>query len=118
MFSLNDTMRYFLCPGKTDMRKGMNTLSGLVQNHMGQQLRLGDVFIFINGSKNTMKLIHAEDGGLVMYVKRLEEGTFRIPKFDADSKSYTMEWRDLVMMVEGIKDSPDQRLRRLKANRY
>ncbi|MGL5706570.1 MAG: IS66 family insertion sequence element accessory protein TnpB, partial [Tannerellaceae bacterium] len=39
-------MRYFLCPGKTDMRKGMNTLSGLVQNHMGQQLRLGDVFIF------------------------------------------------------------------------
>lgn len=27
MFSLNDTMRYFLCPGKTDMRKGMNTTS-------------------------------------------------------------------------------------------
>ncbi|KAB6531639.1 transposase, partial [Phocaeicola vulgatus] len=24
MFCLNDTMRYFLCPGKTDMRKGMN----------------------------------------------------------------------------------------------
>ena len=40
-----------------------------------------------------MKLIHAEDGGLVMYVKRLEEGTFMIPKFDADSKSYTMEWQ-------------------------
>lgn len=22
MFNLNDTMRYFLCPGRTDMRKG------------------------------------------------------------------------------------------------
>lgn len=29
MFCLNDTMRYFLCPGKTDMRKGINSLCGL-----------------------------------------------------------------------------------------
>lgn len=28
MFCLNDTMRYFLCPGKTDVREGINTLYG------------------------------------------------------------------------------------------
>jgi hypothetical protein len=28
-----------------------------------------------------------------------------------------MEWRDLVLMVEGIKEDPEQRLRRLKAER-
>ena len=27
MFCLNDSMRYFLCPGSTDMRKGMFSLS-------------------------------------------------------------------------------------------
>jgi len=48
-----------------------------------------------------MKLLHAEDGGLVLHIKRLEEGTFRLPKYDQQSKSYPMEWRDLVMMVEG-----------------
>ena len=48
MFCLNDTMRYFLCPGKTDMRKGMNSLCGVVQNLMGYEVRMGDVFIFIN----------------------------------------------------------------------
>ena len=26
MFCLNDTMRYHLCPGRTDMRKGINSL--------------------------------------------------------------------------------------------
>jgi len=117
MFCLNDTMRYFLSPGKTDMRKGINSLCGLVQNQMGYDVRMGDVFIFINRSRNTMKLLHAEEGGLVLYMKRLEEGTFRIPSYDKTSRSYRMQWRDLVMMVEGIRDNPDLRLRRLKAMR-
>ena len=118
MFCLNDTMRYFLCPGKTDMRKGMNSLCGVVQNLMGYDLRMGDVFIFINRNRTTMKLLHAEDGGLVLYMKRLEEGTFRIPAYDEKSRSYPMQWRDLVMMVEGIQDDPGSRLKRLKAMRH
>ena len=68
MFCLNDTMRYFLCPGKTDMRKGINSLCGVVHDRMGHDVRLGDVFIFINRSRTTMKLLHAEDGGMVLYV--------------------------------------------------
>ena len=46
-----------------------------------------------------MKLLHAEDGGMVLYVKRLEEGTFRLPAYDSRSRSYPMEWRDLVTML-------------------
>lgn len=117
MFCLNDTMRYFLCPGKTDMRKGMNSLCGVIHDKMGYDVRLGDVFIFINRQRTTMKLLHAEDGGLVLYIKRLEEGTFRLPEYDQKSKSYSMQWRDLVMMVEGINDEPAKRLKRLKALR-
>ena len=64
-----------------------------------------------------MKLLHAEDGGMVLYVKRLEEGTFRLPAYDSRGRSYPMEWRDLVMMVEGISDNPNERLKRLKASR-
>ena len=116
-FCLNDTMRYFLCPGKTDMRKGMNSLCGVVHDKMGYDVRLGDVFIFINRQRTTMKLLHAEDGGLVLYIKRLEEGTFRLPSYDKESKSYPMQWRDLVLMVEGINDEPSKRLKRLKALR-
>ena len=49
-----------------------------------------------------------------MYVKRLEAGRFKLPKYDPETKSYSMEWRDLVMMVEGIQENPEQRLRRLR----
>jgi len=95
----------------------MNSLCGVIQNVMGYDVRMGDVFIFINRNRTTMKLLHAEDGGLVLYMKRLEEGTFRIPPYDEKSRSYPMQWRDLVMMVEGIQDDPATRLKRLKAMR-
>ena len=117
MFCLNDTMRYFLCPGRTDLRKGISSLCGVVHERMACSVRNGDVFIFIGSSRKLMKLLHAEDDGLVMYVKRLEAGHFKVPEYDEKSRSYPMEWRDLVIMVEGIRESPGQRLRRLRAER-
>ena len=99
------------------MRKGINGLCGVVHDQMGQDVKNGDVFIFINGERKIMKLLHADDGGLVMYVKRLEAGRFRLPQYDADTRSYFMEWRDLVVMVEGLVESPQGRLRRLRAER-
>ena len=117
MFCLNDTMRYFLCPCKTDMRKGINSLCGLVHEVMKSDVRNGDVFIFVGSSRKLMKLLHAEDGGMVMYVKRLEAGRFRLPSYDEQTRSYPMEWRDLVVMVEGLQEDPAHRLRRLRAER-
>lgn len=64
MFCLNDSTRYFLCPGSTDMRKGMFSLSGLIREKMNGDVRNGDVYIFINRLKNRIKLLHAETGGL------------------------------------------------------
>ena len=110
-------MRYFLCPGKTDMRKGMSSLCGVIHERMGHNIKHGDVFIFIGSDKKLMKLLHAEDGGLVMYVKRLEAGRFKLPSYDEATKSYPMEWRDLVLMVEGIQESADMRLKRLRVER-
>lgn len=45
MFCLNDTMRYHLCPGYTDMRKGINSLTGVVKEKMCANILNGDVFI-------------------------------------------------------------------------
>ena len=84
---------------------------------MGGEVRFGDVFIFVNHSRTTMKLLHAEDGGLVLYIKRLEQGRFRVPQYDESTRSYPMQWRDLVVMVEGISENPTQRLKRLKMTR-
>ncbi len=68
-------MRYWLYPFPTDMRKGFYTLSGLVTDQMGGDVRSGDVFIFINRHCTSIKLLHMENGGMVIYYMKHEDRT-------------------------------------------
>ena len=52
MFNLNDSMRYYLYPYPTDMRKSFYTLSGVVKDLMGHDVRNGDIFIFVGQYEN------------------------------------------------------------------
>jgi transposase len=102
MFCLNESQRYRLCPDSQDMRKGFDALSGIVRRDMGRDPLSGEVFIFMNRLRTTVKLLHWERGGPVLYHKRLERGRFSLPLFDGESRCYHLQWRDLVLMVEGI----------------
>ena len=100
MFNLNDSMRYYLYPYPADMRKSFYTLSGVVKDLMGQDVRNGDVFIFIGRTCSSMKILHMECGGLVIYHLRLEEGRFKLPVFDEETHTYKTTWQDLMLMVQ------------------
>lgn len=102
MFSLNSSLTYYLYQGHADMRKSFDGLCGLVQRELNRNPMSGEVFIFISRQRNTIKLLHWEQGGLVLYYKRLEQGTIELPRFDPDTAHYQIRWTELMMMVEGI----------------
>lgn len=102
MFSLTSSMKYYLYAHPTDMRRSFYTLSGMVTNQMGRNVQDGDVFIFINRTCTSMKILHMECGGLVIYHMKLEAGSFRLPLFDENSHTFQTSWQDLVMMVQGV----------------
>lgn len=102
MFSLTSSMKYYLYSHPTDMRRSFYTLSGIVTNQMGRNVQDGDVFIFINRTCTSMKILHMECGGLVIYHMKLESGSFRLPVFDVNTHTFQTSWQDLVMMVRGI----------------
>lgn len=99
MLSLNIHQRYFLFRGQADMRKGFNGLSGIVRNHLQKDPLSGDVFVFINKRKNQIKLLCWEGDGFMMFYKRLEKGTFEIPKGDDP----TLNVETLSCLLQGIK---------------
>lgn len=114
MFSLSDSDRFYLYPHPTDMRKSFYTLSGIVTNKMGRSVQDGDAFIFINKSCTTMKILHMECGGLVIYCLKLERGYIQLPDMtEWENKTEIMtDWADLVMMVEGINPDTCKRAKR------
>jgi hypothetical protein len=50
-----------------------------------------------------MKILHMEYAGLVIYHKRLESGRFKLPAFDENTTSITINWQDLMTMVQSVK---------------
>lgn len=100
MFSLTSSHRFEYYCQPCDMRKGFNSLYGLVQNELGRNPLNGDVFVFLNKPRNTIKLLHWERDGLVIYHKRLEKGTFPPPQIEANQTQ--IRWPELVLMLEGI----------------
>jgi len=102
MFALGQDLQYYLSIGSVCMCNGIDGLSGIIRNKLGRDPLSGEVFIFISKNKYNMKLLHWERGGFVLYQKRLERGTFKIPDYDITKASFKMEWHTLIMLIEGI----------------
>ena len=112
MFSLSASLQFQLYSSPTDMRKSFDGLCGIIQNLLGKDPANGDVFVFINKSKNKMKLLHWEYGGFVLYYKRLEEGTFELPSKTNTQSELAISWQELLFIIEGIRLKSVQKRKR------
>lgn|SRR4028119_2522264 len=101
MLHISPACNYYLYCGNTDMRKGFDSLSGLVSSHMQLDALSGSVFIFINKKHNQIKLLLWEGDGFSLYYKRLEEGTFELPEADK-KESLSISHQQLQFILQGI----------------
>ena len=84
------------------MRKGFDGLSGLVINQLGQDPLSGDIFIFINRTRNLVKILVWDQTGFAIWHKRLEQGTFEMPKVEKSQTSIQISRQKLMLILEGI----------------
>lgn len=102
LFGISSNTRLFLYSGPADMRKGFDGLSGLVINKLKQDPLSGDIFIFINRTRTLIKLLVWDQSGFAIWHKRLEQGTFEIPRIDPKTNSAEISRQKLMLMLEGI----------------
>lgn len=102
MLGLNEGNRYYLYQQNVDMRNGINGLCKLVKQNMKLSPLSGDIFIFVSKNRENIKILRWDNDGFVLYHKRLEKGTFEVPKFNADSKTYTLPWQTFNLIMQGI----------------
>lgn len=105
MFNLNESNCFFLFISGVDLRKGFGRLVGIIRGD-GRNPLEGDVFVFINRLRTTMKLLHWERGGYVIYHKRLECSRISHKVFVKNAVGLRrIRWDEMVLLIEGIAPS-------------
>ena len=70
----------YLALEPVDMRLSFDRLSGLAKEHIGYDARCGALFIFFGRRRDALKVLFFDGSGMVIFYKRLDRGTFRVPE--------------------------------------
>lgn len=100
MFGLSDKARILLFTGATDMRKGFDSLAAVV-SAAGEDVYSGDLFVFVSRKRNRAKILSFQKGGLVLWYKRLDRGSFKIHLPETEERA-ELDCIQLSMLLDGI----------------
>jgi transposase len=106
--------RIWLCTGPTDMRRGFDRLAEQAQQMTRQDPRAGHLFVFRSRGGDRLKALYFERDGYALWYKRLEEGTFKLPKITADQASVELKASELAMLLDGIDLASVRRVKRYR----
>lgn len=111
MFNLSETNKYNLFTQGVDMRKGVESLCGIVRTNNMNPVN-GEVYVFSNKSRSLLKILHWERGGFVVYYKRFEQGRLSNSIFKQKDLAFvSLRWDELVLLIEGIRLGAKRRKR-------
>jgi transposase len=103
VLSFAGSLRVFLAVEPCDMRKGFEGLHALVGERLGEEVRGGALFVFINKRHTRLKVLYFDGTGLWLMTKRLEEGTFAWPKLEEIGASkLALRPEAFAMLTDGI----------------
>jgi len=100
MFGLSAAVRVYLAKEPADMRKSFDALAALASGALGLDPLSGHLFVFVNKRRDRIKILYWDRDGLVVWAKRLERGTYRLP--DAAANRVEMTTAELAALLAGI----------------
>ena len=100
MLTLGLTGRIWICIEPQDGRKSSDGLAAVVTAHLGRDPLSGDRYVFQNRRGDRLKILAWQGDGFALYLRRLEQGTFRFPTAATAEVSITAT--ELAMILGGI----------------
>jgi len=107
-------VRIFLCTTPVHMHSSFDSLMGLAQTVFDQDPLSGHLFLFFNHDRSRVKILFWDQDGFCIWYKRLEVGTFEVPKAVGDEQGIELEYYQLVRLLGGV----DLRNGRRRRRRY
>jgi transposase len=94
------SVRVWLAVDRTDMLRGMNGLALQVQESLGRDPHVGDLYVFRGARGDLIKILWHDGIGMSLYAKRLEKSRFTWPS--PSEGVVAISAAQLGYMLEGI----------------
>lgn len=95
-------IRILLCTTPTNMCYSFDSLMGQAQQIFKQDPLSGHLFLFFNRSRDRMKILFWDVDGFCIWYKRLERGTFQIPRAEGGKQALELTYDQLTKLLGGI----------------
>ena len=102
MLGLPGGAKIYFCSQPVDFRKSFDGLCGIVESVFAMNVLDGHLFLFINRRGDRIKALWWEPGGLTLWYKRLERGTFEMPQAAEGQPHVTLDATQLAMLIGGV----------------
>ena len=112
MLSLPPGIKVFMAVAPVDMRKSFDGLSAAVQTVFDRDVLDGHLFLFLNRRRDRIKLLWWDRDGLAIWAKRLERGSYEIPRHDPETKQLRLDAMQLALLLTGVQLDSVKRRRR------
>ncbi|WP_428937502.1 IS66 family insertion sequence element accessory protein TnpB [Fontivita pretiosa] len=111
---LAPTTRIWLAVAPADMRCSFDRLAELAALVTGDDPLSGHLFIFRSRGGDRLKVLSWDKDGYALWYKRLEEGTFKLPRVEPSQRSVQLRASELAMMLDGIDLKSVKRVKRYR----
>ena len=95
-------VRIFLCTTPTNMHCSFDSLMGRAQEIFEQDPCSGHLFLFLNRSRDRIKILFWDRDGFCIWYKRLERGTFQLLTTANDDQGIELDYSQLVSLLGGL----------------
>jgi transposase len=112
VLSLSPGIQVFMAIEPVDLRKGFDGLRAAVETVFDRNVLDGHLFLFLNRRRDRIKILWWDRDGLAVFYKRLERGSYEVPRHAADTKQLRIDVTQLSLLLNGVElDSVKHRRR-------
>jgi transposase len=110
-------LRIFFCTTPTNMNYSFDRLMGRAQEIFQQDPCSGHLFLFLNRSRDRIKILFWDHDGFCIFYKRLERGTFQLLTTTNDDQGIELDYWQLVRLLGGLDLRTGRRRKRYRRAR-
>lgn len=101
MIGSSRALRVWAYGAPTDLRKGFDSLTALVEREMKLDVLSGDCFLFVSRNRHSAKVLLWDGTGLCVYQKRMARGQFAALWETPAASSLKLTMSELSLFLEG-----------------